>query len=335
MVRIAALVMAGVVGLWSAAEQARAEDAKPLSTEGAPFKGKTVAFVPVALGFDLTDGWNAMVSRRLEPLGVKFIVRDPNWSTDAGAQAITSLITEKVDLLIVHNPDIQSYARLLKRAQEAGIYVIQVNMQSSTHTDAYIGDNYVELGEADANLMVKKCAPDNGGSGKIAIIQGALTAAANIDRMKGIANVLSKHQEIKVVANQAADWDASKARAIADTVLKQNPDLCGIIGFWDGMDVGTGAAIREAKMQGKVTLVTAGGGESFACDNVSNGTFTAYHSADVRQQSDDIVRITKELLSGKEKPGANKRVLYTPLKSIAKATLQPDSCWRLSDYKSN
>ncbi len=60
-----------------------------------------------------------------------FDVRDPNWSTDAGAQAITSLISEKPDVIVVHNPDVQSYARLLKQAEEAGIYVVQVNMRSS------------------------------------------------------------------------------------------------------------------------------------------------------------------------------------------------------------
>src|ERR1700722_3125386 len=64
-----------------------------------PFKaaleGKTVAFVPVAMNFDLTEGWFAGLKRDLEAYGVKVIVRDPYWSTDAGAQAVTTLISEK------------------------------------------------------------------------------------------------------------------------------------------------------------------------------------------------------------------------------------------------
>ena len=56
---------------------------------------------------------------------------------------------------------------------------------------------------------------------------------------------MKQHPEIKVVANQAADWDATKAHAVTSTVLKQNPDLCAIIGFWD-VRVGTAAAIKEA-----------------------------------------------------------------------------------------
>ena len=61
-----------------------------------------------------------------------------------------------------------------------------------------------------------------------------------------------------MVSSQAADWDAAKAKAITQTVLKQNPDLCGIVGFWDGMDIGTAAAIREAGLTGKVFLVDLG-----------------------------------------------------------------------------
>src|SRR5260370_20107274 len=84
--------------------------------------GKTVAYVPVAMNFDLTEGWFAGVKKELEPYGVKVIVRDPNWSTNAGAQAVTTLISEKPAAMIIHNPDVQTYAKLLQRAENEGIY---------------------------------------------------------------------------------------------------------------------------------------------------------------------------------------------------------------------
>ena len=157
------------------------------------FEGKTVAYVPVAMGVDLTEGWAAGLRAALEPLGVKFEIRDPNWSTDAGAQAITSLISEKPDVVVVHNPDVQSYARLLKKAEEAGIYVVQVNMRSTYSTDAFVGVDYVGMGEQIANRLIDKCSPEHGGNGKIAITQGVLTAAASVYQMQGINNVLEKH----------------------------------------------------------------------------------------------------------------------------------------------
>lgn len=293
-------------------------------------KGKTVAFVPTSLGYDLTDGWNAMVSKQLQPLGVKWVVRDPNWSTDAGAQAITSLISEKPDVLLVQNPDIQSYARLLKRAEDAGIKVVQVNMRSSANTSAFVGANWVGIGEAMATAVAEKCGKGTGKSGKISIVQGVLTAAASTFQMKGVDNILSKRPDIKVVSNQAADWDASKARAITDTTLKQHSDLCGIIGFWDGQDTGTAAAIREAKKQEQVFLVTNGGAANTGCANVANGNFSAYMTYDVKQQSEDLVKVVKELLV---KPSAAAINMVTPVGVITKANLRPDSCWNLADYK--
>jgi ABC-type sugar transport system substrate-binding protein len=301
--------------------------------DDAALKGKTVAFVPTSLGYDLTDGWNTMVRRQLEPLGVKFIVRDPNWSTDAGAQAITTLISEKPDVLLVQNPDVQSYARLLKRAEEAGIYVVQVNMRSTAKTSAFIGADWVGIGEAMANAIVAQCGKNSGKSGKVSIVQGVLTSASSVYQMKGVESVLSKHPEIKVVSNQAADWDGSKARAVTDTTLKQNPDLCGVIGFWDGQDTGTAAAIREAKKQGQVYLVTNGGAAKTGCTNVANGNFNAYMTYNVKQQSDDIVKVVKDLLSTHPKPGTSNISMVTPVKVITKENLRDDSCWNLDNNK--
>ena len=93
--RVATALLTGLLAF--AAGAANAVESDELTpAQKAAFAGKTVAFVPLSLGFDLTDGWNVMVRQQLEPLGIKFIVRDPNWSTDAGAQAISSLITDKV-----------------------------------------------------------------------------------------------------------------------------------------------------------------------------------------------------------------------------------------------
>lgn len=291
------------------------------------FKDKKVAYVPVAMGFDLTEGWAAGLREALEPLGVTFDIRDPNWSTSAGAQAITSLISEKPDVIVVHNPDVQSYARLLKKAEAAGIYVVQVNMRSSYSTDAFIGADYVGMGEQIGERLVEKCSPANGGSGKIAIIQGVLTAAASAYQMKGISSVLEKHPEIQLVSNQAADWDATKARNIAATVIQQHPDLCAIAGFWDVMDVGTSAAIKDSGQD--VYLLTQGGGNKSACDGLENGTYSEVVVYHVPGQARDMANVIKQLLQAQPEPGAIKATLFTPLQFLTKENITEDSCWSL------
>ena len=263
---------------------------------------------------------------------MKVIVRDPNWSTNAGAQAVTTLISEKPAAIIVHNPDVQTYAKLLQRAENEGIYVIQINMGSSYRSSAFVGANWIEIGERDTEAVVKAC---EGKSNKIAIVQGALSAAASAYTLKGVENVLAKHPEVKVVSSQAADWDAAKAKAITQTVLKQNPDLCGIVGFWDGMDIGTAAAVKEAGLTGKVFVATSGGGERRgACELVKSGAFDLNLSYDVPTQAEQMAGMIKWLVSSGVKPGSVKGSMYTTLIPITKENAGSDTaCWNLSDLK--
>ena len=87
-------------------------------------------------------------------------------------------------------------------------------MRSAQASTVYVGVDWVEVGQKTAQAVVDGC---QGKSNKIAIIQGALSAAASAYTLKGVEDVLAKNPRIKVVANQAADWDASKAKAIAQT----------------------------------------------------------------------------------------------------------------------
>ena len=291
--------------------------------------GKTIAFVPVTMGIDLTEGWAAVMKQQADRLGMKLEIRDPHFSADAGAQAITSLIAEKPDVLVVHNPDIQSYAKLLKRAEEAGIHVIQINMRSNYNSDVYVGADWIGIGEAEAQGVIDKCGA--GTSGKVAILQGQPTSGSDSGMMKGVENAFSKHPEIKTVANVAGEWDATKAHAVISTVIQQNPDLCGVVGFWDVMDLGAAAAIKES---GKpIVLVTSGGGEQMACDNVEKGVFDKEIAYQVMDQGRDLNDMISTVLETGLPAGKLKAVIYSPQLVISKDTLRPGLCWSASALK--
>ncbi|HEX9167594.1 MAG TPA: sugar ABC transporter substrate-binding protein [Roseiarcus sp.] len=291
--------------------------------------GKTIAFVPVTMGIDLTEGWAAVMKQQADRLGMKLEIRDPHFSADAGAQAITSLIAEKPDVLVVHNPDIQSYAKLLKRAEEAGIHVIQINMRSNYNSDVYVGADWIGIGEAEAQGVIDKCGA--GTSGKVAILQGQPTSGSDSGMIKGVENAFSKHPEIKTVANVAGEWDATKAHAVISTVIQQNPDLCGIVGFWDVMDLGAAAAIKES---GKpIVLVTSGGGEQMACDNVEKGVFDKEIAYQVMDQGRDLNDMISTVLETGLPAGKLKAVIYSPQLVISKDTLRPGLCWSASALK--
>jgi ABC-type sugar transport system substrate-binding protein len=331
--RLAIASAASLVAAFSVAKADPFDDGQS-KTYYESLKGKRVAFVPLSMGFDLTEGWNAGLQNQAKALGYTVDVRDPNWNTEAGTQAANGFIAEKPDILILHPLDMQAYNRIVPKAMAAGINVIQINLKSVTNGDVYVGTDWYEMGVKEAEAVVKACGKDSGKNGKVAIVQGMLATPTATISGQGAADVFAQHPEITIVATQAADWDATKAHAITSTILKQNPDLCGILGLWDGQDVGTAAALREANMSDKVFLVTSGGGNKLAaCDNIANGNFDAYYSYDVPGQARDLNSAIKILLQTHPKPGSAPFALYTPLKLITKDSLTPSSCWTLDELK--
>ena len=77
-------------------------------------------------------------------------------------------------------------------------------------------------------------------------MQGDQVNATSLYQYEGIMKVLDAASRIQVVAKPDSNWDATTARNVATTMLQQNPDICGIIDFWDGDATGTSAAIRDA-----------------------------------------------------------------------------------------
>jgi ABC-type sugar transport system substrate-binding protein len=296
-------------------------------------KGKKVVFVPLAMGFDLTEGWAAIMKKQAADLGYSFDIRDPNWSTDAGTRAITAIIAEKPDLAIIHNPDLQSYARLEQRMVQAGIKVLQVNLETTNPTDYYVGADWVKVGLIEAEALVKKCGTGSGTSGKVAILEGQPTAASNLYELYAYYKIFGQDPAIKIVADQAATYDPAKARAITETVLQQHPDLCGIVGNWDNQDVGAGAAVEAAGKSDQVYIVTSGGGSKTGCDNIEKGLLDLIVSYDVPLQGDSLNQAIVELLLSPAKAGEIQTTYFTPLTLQTKETISSRNCWTLDQLK--
>lgn len=296
----------------------------------AALSGKRVLLVPLAMGFDLAQGWAAILKREVEAFGGTFETRDPNWSTEAGAQAITDAISSstKPDVLIVMSPDLNSYSKLMKRAQKDGSYVILIDNPANFKADAYVGGDWTRLGEMEAEAAIKLCGDKS--SKKLGLVQGDEVNATSLYQYAGIMNVLAKHTDFQVVAKPDSNWDANTSRSVTTTMLQQHPDICAIIDFWDGDASGAASAIRDAGKQGKIYLVTTGGGEENAtCANVQNGTFDAVVSTELYNESEAMVAMIKYLLQSGQPPGTSSPYIYTLMSTVTKENLNPRSCWSL------
>ncbi|WP_421693086.1 sugar ABC transporter substrate-binding protein [Aestuariivirga sp.] len=327
---LATLATSAVLAFTAPVMQAMADDDPGPAAYEAALKGKRVALVPLAMGFDLAQGWSAILKREVEAFGGTFETRDPNWSTEAGAQAITELISSdtKPNVLIVMAPDLNSYSKLMKKAQKEGIYVILIDNPANFKADAYVGGDWTKLGMLEAEAVVKGCGDKS--SKKIGLVQGDEVNATSLYQYAGIMKALEQHKDFQVVAKPDSNWDATTSRNVTATMLQQNPDICGIIDFWDGDATGAAAAIRDAGKQDQIYLVTTGGGEETnTCANVSNGTFDAVVSTELYNESEAMVAMIKYLLQSGQPPGTASPYIYTLMSTVTKDNLNPRSCWSL------
>lgn len=310
----------------------RFDDGQNIASAAA-MKGKKVAFVPLSMGLDLTQAWAAALQADADHYGYELSVRDPNWDVAAGAQAITQLIADKPDVLIIHPLDMTAYSRLVTQANKAGISVVQINLKSLNTGDAYVGVDWFDLFTKEIEAAAMLCGEGTGRSGKIALLQGTPTTPTVMIGMEGVNAALKDHPELTVVATQSADWDATKAHDITSTILKQNPDLCAIIGFWDNQDLGAAAAVEEAGLKGKVHIISDGGSaQAAACDNVANGNFSAYVGYNAKEQGRDLALAVRLLLQNPPvEPGNQPFGFYSNIKVLTKENLKPDSCWSSPD----
>jgi ribose transport system substrate-binding protein len=293
-------------------------------------KGKTIAWVPIALGIPLADIWTQVMRAEAEARGMKLEVRDPNWNTTAALQAVSSLIAEKPDILVVHNPNVQLYAQELARAEAAGIPVIQVNMVSNQKTTAYVGADWPKVGRLLGEEIVKSCGKGTGTSGKVAIVQGEATSAVSLEQMQAAAEVLGKDPSIRIVSNQAANWDASKAHDITATVLQQHPDLCATVGFWGVMQTGAAQAVKSAGLQGKVKVYASGSDGKLDCDNVDSGLITKFLNYNSASQARSVIAIASFMLQTGLPPSAVRMADYSTLTWMEKGNYDPALCYDTS-----
>lgn len=287
--------------------------------------GKTIVYIPVSYSVPLTRIWGERMQMIADHLGIKFEVRDPNFNTQREEQLLEGMIGQHPDVLIVHNPNVQVLAPALQRAEAAGIYVIQINMASRFKSDAFIGVQPNELGAQMADAVAKAC-PGK----KIALMDGEVTSAYSLGIMEGAMSVFKQHPDIKIVSNQAANWDSKTAHDKSATVLQANPDLCAYMGWWSGQDSGIAQAVKQAGLMGKVKIFTTDGGEPPACEYLKEGLFYEDFIYPATLQADQMMSTAEMLLQSHMKPGTMHVAIFSPVTPTTAENVTPTSCTQLS-----
>lgn len=201
--------------------------------------------------------------------GADLIVVDAQDDSAKQISSIEDLIQKGVDVLIVNPTDGKAIKTAIESANKANIPVITVDRAAEGgKVVSHIASDNVKGGEMAAEFIVKQL----NGKGKVAELQGIVGTSAARDRGKGFHDVIDRQPNIKVVAQQPADFDRAKGLSVMENILQSHPDIQAVFAHNDEMALGALKAIQAAK---KNILVVGFDGTEEAVKAVQSGQLAA------------------------------------------------------------
>jgi ribose transport system substrate-binding protein len=284
------------------------------------FKGKKVFYSAIANGYPFEDQYLNVFKASFEQLGIEYKSLTADVDPQKEAQNAQTLLNQDPDVLIVHAGDSSILNSLIKQAQSQGVYVVNLNLMTTYTPDVYVGGNFDIAETALAESMAASC--KDAGKSQVAIIRGF--SGDGLSQIAGDAwNKVFKAEGIEVVADQAQDYDATKAHDMAQVVIQQNPDMCGFIGTWDSMMIGASNAVDQAGKTGDIKVYTSDS-SSVACDALRSGSMEMALDYGVGMMADQIVALVQNLLITDPGAGTAGSVVFPRYKLITKDDVSND-----------
>lgn len=253
-VMLIALVALGL-GACAPAAQEPAATAAPVEEQPAASSAEPLyVFLPKGLDNPYWDNARKGMEAKAEELGVNAEFIGPEKS-DATLQVgvIESVIARNPAAIAISPNDPATVNELIAKATDQGIKVITWDADApESERILYIGTDNYNAGATAAETLSKVL----DGKGKVAILNGALTALNAQQRTNGFKDWMAKNApEIEIVDDQPTNDDANTSASVAEAILQAHPDLAGFYGVTGNGVPGAGVAVKGANKCGEVHIV--------------------------------------------------------------------------------
>jgi D-xylose transport system substrate-binding protein len=266
-------------------------------------------------------------------LGATVIVQSANSDDTRQVRDIESLISRRVDVLVIVPHNGEAMSRAVKSANEAKIPVIAYDrLILNCAIDYYLTFDNVKVGEAQAAYVAARLPADR--PARIVRIYGAPTDNNARLFKQGQDNILVpliKAGKIAVVHEDwALDWKPENAKKIMNAaVTKAGRQIDAVVVSNDGTAGGAIQALQEDGLAGKV-LVTGQDADLAACQRILRGTQSMTVYKPLKNLANLAARVAVEV-ARQQKPATTavsdnglKKVpsIFEKIVSVDKANLQ-------------
>lgn len=178
---------------------------------------------------------------------VNVVVQSKNVDVQGQIADVRNFMNQGVNAIIVNPNSPTAFNPTFAQAKAAGITVIATDGEVTSPDALFVGIDQKAWAELSAEWLAQKL----GGKGNIVTINGIAGHPANQARVEGVAAVMAKYPDIKILNEANADWDNAKAQQTTQTLLATYPDITGI---WtqDGQAQGVWSALETAGDAAKI-----------------------------------------------------------------------------------
>ena len=250
-----------------------------------------------------------------DSLNVDLLVGTITKETDISQQIsiIENMIVQAVQAILIAPADSKAIVNVLKKAQDQGIQIINVDNRIDAETAksaelniaCYVGVDNEEGGRMAGAYLVKLM----GGSGKAAMLEGIRGVDNAEARKRGFIKSLDDTQ-VELVTSQSANWAQDQGLDVFANMLQANPQITGLFCANDMMALGAIQAIEQAGKTGRI-FVTSYDNLKAAREAILLGKLHATIEQHPGLMGFESVEIAQELLSGRQIP--NERLISLDL----------------------
>jgi ribose transport system substrate-binding protein len=209
---------------------------------------------------------------RVRELGYDAQIFDSQNNSAKEAEHFDNIIAMGYAAILLNPTDADGSVLNVKRAREAGIPTFCMDREINSRdaaTTQLLSDSFtgcVKLGQYFVRQMNKK--------GNYVEILGLVGDNNTWNRSNGFHSVVDEFPDLKMVAQQSADFDRNKAMEVMETIMQANQQIDAVFCGNDAMALGAYQAILAAGKAGKVKVFGFDGSKD-AIDGIASGKIAA------------------------------------------------------------
>jgi erythritol transport system substrate-binding protein len=227
----------------------------------------------------ITPGWSNpyfkteadFAAAKARELGYEAKAYDHGDDANLQSQYIDAAIADKAAAIILDNAGADITVAAVRKAKAAGIPTFLIDREINTTGDAaaqIVANNYQGI-----QLVAREFVRLMNEEGEYVELLGLESDNNAHVRDQGYHDIIDQYPKMKMAAQQAADWDQTKAKTIMETMLQAHPNLKGVICCNDTMAMGAMAALLAA---GKGNVIVVGfDGSNDVRDSILRGEIKA------------------------------------------------------------